>query len=108
MLGHFGSGRRRHQRRAGRNVEGERSPAAGADHVHQFVALRVRERQRRDPLAHHLDKAGQLRRLFAARGQNSEQRRGLDFGHSAGENLFEHGCRLLASQRRAILGQRLQ
>jgi hypothetical protein len=58
--------------------------------------------------AHHLDKAGQLRRLFAARGQHGQQRRGLHLRHLAGENLFQHAGRLLAGQRRAILGQRLQ
>ena len=61
-----------------------------------------------DPLAHHLHKAGQFRRLFAARGQHGQQRRSLHLRHVAGENLFQDGGRLLASQCRAILGQRLQ
>ena len=37
VLGHFGSRGRGHQRRAGGDVEGQRSPAAGADHVHQLA-----------------------------------------------------------------------
>ena len=108
MLCHFRSRGRRHQRRARGDVEGQRAPAAGADHVYQFIALSGSQRQNGRPLAHHIDKAGQLRRQFAARGQNREQRRGLHLRHAAGQDFFESMGRLLPRQRRAVLGQRLQ
>ena len=108
VLGHPGAGSRGHQRRAGGDVEGQRSSAAGADHVHQFGSLFGRERQRGGAPAHDLDKAGQLRRLFSARGHHRQERRRLRLGHAAGQNLFQHTAGLLAGQRRAVLGQRFQ
>ena len=57
--------------------------------VHQLVALFVGERNRRDARAHDLDKAGQLRGLFAARGQHGEQRGGFDFRHVAGQDFCQ-------------------
>ena len=44
VLGHFGSGGRGHQRRAAGDVEGQRTAAAGAARIDQFVALFVGER----------------------------------------------------------------
>ena len=56
--------------------------------------------------AHDIDKAGQLGSLLAARGEDGQQRRRFHLRHAAGEDLLEHLGRLLASERRAILGQR--
>ncbi len=108
MLGHLGSRRRRHQRRAGGDVEGQRSTAAGAHHVHQLGALLGGKGHRLDALAHHLHKPGQFRRVFAARGQHSQQRRSLHIRHFARENQGQGVGRLFAGQGRAILGQRFQ
>ena len=58
--------------------------------------------------AHDVDKAGQLGSLLTARGEDGEQRGRFDFRHAAGEDFLEHFGRLLAGERRAVLGQRLQ
>jgi hypothetical protein len=108
VLGDFGSGCRGHESRATGDVESERTSAAGADRIDQLVALGGREGQRRDAAAHDIDKAGQLRRLFAAGCQNGQQRRGLNFRHTAGENVFQYLGGLFAGQRRTVLCQRFQ
>ena len=89
VLGYLGSRRRRHQRRARRNVERQRTAAARAHHIHQCAPLLVRQRNRSHPRTHYIHKPGQLRRLFPSRRQNSQQRRRLHLG----------------GLRRALLGQ---
>ena len=59
-------------------------------------------------LAHDVDEAGQLGRLLAARGQHGEQGGDFDLGHVAGEDLGEHVGGLLAGERGAVFGERLE
>ena len=105
MLGHFGTRGRGHQRRTGGNVEGQRPTAAGSHHIYQLVALSLCQRQRSNSIAHHFNKAGQLRRLLTARGHHGEKCSGFHLRNFACEYLFKRCRGLLASQCRAIFGQ---
>ena len=106
MLGNAGSGGGGDERGAAGDVEGLRTTAAGADTVNQLRCFLFGEGKCHGMAAHDVDKAGQLGSLLAARGQDGQQRCGFDFRHAAGEDLIEHFGRLLAGERRAILGQR--
>ena len=108
VLGDLGAGGCGNQGRAGGDVEGERTAAAGADAVDEFGALFVGERNGHRLLAHDVDEAGEFRGLLAARGEHGEQGGGFDLGHLAGEDLAEHVGGLLARELCAVFGERLE
>ena len=58
--------------------------------------------------AHHVDKAGEFRRLLAARGHHRKQRGDFDFRNLAGKDLGEDLGGLLAGERGAVFGKRFQ
>ena len=108
MLGHLGARGGGDKRCAGGDVEGERAAASGSDDVDQFRAFLIFERDGRGALPHHIDEAGQLRNLLPARGQDGDQGGDFNVGHRAGEDLCKHGGRLLAGERGAVFGERLE
>ncbi len=106
VLGHFSAGSRGHQRGAAGDVEGLRPAAAGADAVDELRSFLVGEGQWDGAPAHHVNEAGELRRLFAARGKDGQHGGGFHLRHLAGKDLFEDfGC-LLAREGGAIFGER--
>ncbi len=108
VLGDAGAGGRGYQGSAAGDVEGERTAAAGAHAIDQLGALFVGERDGDALLAHDVDEAGQLRGLLAARGEDSEQRGGLDFRRLAGQDLAQDRGGLFARELCAVFGQRPQ
>jgi hypothetical protein len=108
MLGYLGACSRGHQRCAGRYVEGERSSAAGAHDIDELGPFLRVERDGRGALAHDLNEAGQFRDLLSARGQDGDQCGDLDVGNRTGENLGERVRGLLAGERGAVFGERLE
>ena len=59
-------------------------------------------------LAHDVDEAGEFGGLFAARGEDGQQRGGFDLGGLAGKDLAEHVAGLFARELRTVFGKRLE
>ena len=105
VLGDLGAGCGGYQGRAGGDVEGERSAAAGADNVDELIALVGFEGKRQGALAHDLNEAGQLGGQFAAGGEDGEQGGDLDIRNFAGEDFSEGVGRLFTGKSGAVLGE---
>ena len=106
VLGDARSGGCGNERGTAGDVEGLRAAAAGADAIDELRSFLSEKGKWHGVPAHDVDKAGQLRSLLAARGEDGKERGGFHFRHAAGEDLLEDLGRLLTGERRAILGQR--
>jgi hypothetical protein len=97
-----------HQRRTGRDVECKRTAAACSNNIDELGAFFVVKWHGGRTLAHHLNEAGEFGGLFAAGGEDSDERSNFDLGHFASENFSEDLGGLLAGHSRAIFSEGLE